>query len=38
MALCTKVSRYAERTYHPERVLPAAPRQPQDEAPRFELA
>jgi anaerobic selenocysteine-containing dehydrogenase len=33
-ALCTKVSRYAERTYHPERVLTAAaPCRPQGQRP-----
>jgi len=36
-ALCTKVSRYAERTYHPERVLHPLKRvSRKDEAPRFE--
>ncbi|MBV8380018.1 MAG: molybdopterin-dependent oxidoreductase, partial [Paucibacter sp.] len=36
-ALCTKVSRYAERTYHPERVLQPLKRvSRKDEAPRFE--
>ena len=36
-ALCTKVSRYAERTYHPERVLhPLRRVSRKDEAPRFE--
>ena len=36
-ALCTKVSRYAERTYHPERLLHPLKRvSPKTEAPRFE--
>ncbi|MBV8605263.1 MAG: molybdopterin oxidoreductase family protein [Pelomonas sp.] len=36
-ALCTKVSRYAERTYHPERVLRPLKRvSAKTEAPRFE--
>ncbi|MFH7040876.1 molybdopterin-dependent oxidoreductase [Paucibacter sp. JuS9] len=36
-ALCTKVSRYPERTYHPERLLrPMRRVSRKDEAPRFE--
>ncbi|MDM4767744.1 molybdopterin oxidoreductase family protein [Pelomonas sp. SE-A7] len=36
-ALCTKVSRYPERTYHPERLLHPLKRvSRKDEAPRFE--
>ncbi|WP_077032796.1 molybdopterin-dependent oxidoreductase [Pelomonas sp. KK5] len=36
-ALCTKVSRYAERTYHPERLLQPLRRvSRKDEPPRFE--
>ena len=36
-ALCTKVSRYAERTYHPERLLqPLRRTSAKHEAPRFE--
>ncbi|HEX2010334.1 MAG TPA: molybdopterin oxidoreductase family protein, partial [Roseateles sp.] len=36
-ALCTKVSRYAERTYHPERLLQPLKRvSAKTEAPRFE--
>lgn len=36
-ALCTKVSRYLERTYHPERVLqPLRRTSRKDEPPRFE--